>query len=445
MRREAAAGRHRIVIIGGGFGGLSAARALRGADVDVTLIDRSNHYLFQPLLYQVATGVLSPADLASPIRFLLRRQRNVTVLMEEVTSIDVPNQVVHAGAAAVSFDYLILATGSRHSYFNHPEWEPMAPGLKTLEDARQIRHRFLRAFELAERSTDRAEQVALLTFVIVGGGPTGVELAGVMPTIAAKGLRPDFRNVDPACIRVLLLEGSPRLLPTFPESLSERARRDLEALGVECRTNALVTRITSECVYVGDERFPTRTVFWAAGNAASPLARSLGAPVDRVGRVLVEPDLSIPGHPNVFVAGDAAAVADLPRSSSERSEGAARPLVPGVAAAANQMGTHAARMIRRTLDGQPRVPFRYWNKGTLAVIGRNRAVADLGRVKLTGLLGWWFWVGVHIAYLAGFRNRLSVMLEWAYAYVTFRPGARLITEEEHADAGKPIESPTRFS
>ena len=429
MQGEATSGRPRVVIVGGGFGGLSAARALRGADVSVTLIDRTNHYLFQPLLYQVATGVLSPADIASPIRFLLRRQRNATVLMEEVTSIDVPNKAVHVGAAAVPFDYLILATGSRHSYFNHPEWESIAPGLKTLEDARQIRHRFLRAFELAERSTDRAQQQALLTFVIVGGGPTGVELAGVMPTIAAKGLRPDFRNVDPACVRVLLLEGGPRLLPTFPESLSERARRDLEALGVECRTNALVTRITDECVYVGDERIATRTVYWAAGNVASPLARSLGAPVDRAGRVLVEPDLSIPGNANVFVVGDAAA----------------RPLIPGVAAAANQMGTHAGRMIRRTLDGQPRVPFRYWNKGTLAVIGRNRAVADLGRVKLAGLLGWWFWVGVHIAYLAGFRNRLSVMLEWAYAYVTFRPGARLITEEEHADTGKSIESPTRFS
>ena len=442
MQRETG-GRPRVLIIGGGFGGLSAARALRGADVDVTVIDRTNHYLFQPLLYQVATGVLSPADIASPIRFLLRRQRNVTVLMEEVTSIDVPNRVANVGTAAVPFDYLILAAGSRHAYFNHPEWEAMAPGLKTLEDARQIRHRFLRAFELAERTTDRAEQQALLTFVIVGGGPTGVELAGVMPTIAAKGLRPDFRNVDPACVRVLLLEGGPRLLPTFPESLSVRARRDLEGLGVECRTNALVTRITSECVYVGEERVPTRTVYWAAGNIASPLARSLGVPVDRVGRVLVEPDLSIPGNPAVFVVGDAAAVTDLAREAPE--PGAPRPLVPGVAAAANQMGTHAARMIRRSLDRKPRVPFRYWNKGTLAVIGRNRAVADLGRVKLAGLLGWWFWVGVHIAYLAGFRNRLSVMLEWAYAYVTFRPGARLITQEEHADAGKSIESPTRFS
>jgi NADH dehydrogenase len=416
MQRDSQPGeRPRIVIIGGGFGGLSAARALRGADVSVTLIDRTNHYLFQPLLYQVATGVLSPADIAVPIRFLLRRQRNATVLLSEVDAIDVAQRTVTAGGVIVPFDYLILATGSRHSYFNHPEWEPLAPGLKTLEDARVIRHRFLRAFELAEKSLDPAEQQALMTFVIVGGGPTGVELAGVLPTIASKGLRPDFRRIDPADVRVWLLEGGPRLLPTFPESLSARALHDLETLGVRCRTNALVTRVTSDCVYVGEERVPTRTVYWAAGNAASPLVRTLGVATDRAGRAVVDPDLSIPGTPHVFVVGDAAAVAG----------------VPGVAAAANQMGTHAARMVLRTLAGQPREPFRYWNKGALAVIGRNRAVADLGRVRVGGLLGWWLWVAIHIAYLAGFRNRLSVMLEWGYAYFTFRPGARLITEEEH--------------
>jgi NADH dehydrogenase len=426
MQRESrAGGRPRIVIIGGGFGGLSAARALRAADVSVTLIDRTNHYLFQPLLYQVATGVLSPADIAVPIRFLLRRQRNATVLLAEVDAINVAQGTVDAGGVVIPFDYLILATGSRHSYFNHPEWEPLAPGLKTLEDARVIRHRFLRAFEVAEKSPDPAEQQALMTFVVVGGGPTGVELAGVLPTIAAKGLRPDFRRIDPANVRVWLLEGGPRLLPTFPESLSARALHDLETLGVRCRTNALVTRITSDCVYVGDERVPTRTVYWAAGNAASPLVRTLGAATDRAGRALVNPDLSVPGAPHVFVAGDAAAVSG----------------VPGVAAAANQMGTHAARMVLRTLAGKPREPFRYWNKGALAVIGRNRAVADLGRVRVGGVLGWWLWVGIHIAYLAGFRNRLSVMLEWAYAYFTFRPGARLITEEEHTAR---IESPARI-
>jgi NADH dehydrogenase len=386
--------------------------------------------------------VLSPADIASPIRFLLRRQRNVTVLLAEVEGIDLTTRTVNAGTLRVPFDYLIVATGSRHSYFGHPEWEPLAPGLKTLEDARRIRHRFLRAFELAERSTDPAEQQVLLTFVIVGGGPTGVELAGVMPTIA-RGLRPDFRHVDPVSVRVLLLEGGPRLLPTFPESLSARALRDLEKLGVQCRTGALVTRITDECVYVGDERIEARTVYWAAGNAASPLVRSLGVPVDRAGRALVQSDLSVPGAPNVFVVGDAAAAIDSPASKASHvapagpADGGGRraPVnqpgyVPGVAAAANQMGTHAARMILRTLAGKPRQPFHYWNKGALAVIGRNRAVADFGRVRLTGLLGWWTWVLVHIAYLAGFRNRVSVMLEWAYAYLTFRPGARLITEEE---------------
>jgi len=435
MERERAARRPRVVIVGGGFGGLSAAKALRGADVDVTLLDRTNHYLFQPLLYQVATGVLSPADVAVPIRFLLRRQRNTTVLLADVDSIDLTGRTVQSGETIVEFDFLIVATGSRHAYFGHPEWEPIAPGLKTLEDARHIRHRFLRAFELAEKSTNPAEQQALLTFVIVGGGPTGVELAGVLPTIAAKGLRPDFRRVDPASIRVLLLEGGPRLLPTFPEALSARAQSDLEQLGVQCRTNALVTRITSDCVYIGDERIPTRTVYWAAGNIASPLVRTLNVPVDRAGRVLVEPDLSIPGVPNVFVVGDAAAVVDITSNGPAANRGgppATVSYVPGVAPAANQMGTHAARTILATLAGHPRKPFRYWNKGALAVIGRNRAVADFGRFSLSGLIGWWFWVLVHIAYLAGFRNRLSVMLEWAYAYFTFRPGARLITEEEHS-------------
>jgi NADH dehydrogenase len=419
--------RPRVVIIGGGFGGLSAARALRNVNADVTLIDRANHYLFQPLLYQVAAGVLSPADIAMPTRFLLRRQSNATVLMADVTAISPERRTVDADGITVPFDFLIVATGARHSYFAHPEWEALAPGLKTLEDARLIRHRFLRAFEAAERSSDPAEQAELLTFVIVGGGPTGVELAGVLPTIAIKGMRADFRRVDPARVQVLLLEGGPRLLPTFPDALSARAMTDLDALGVRCRTGSLVTRITSDAVYLGDERIPTRTVFWAAGNAASPLVRSLGVPVDRAGRALVEPDLSVPGAPHIFVIGDAAAVLD----KTATPDGGAR-YVPGVAPAANQMGTHAAKMIARTLAGHPRVPFRYRDKGSLAVIGRGRAVADFGRFHLTGLLGWWFWLTLHIAYLAGFRNRLSVLLEWAYAYFTFRPGARLITEEEHA-------------
>jgi NADH:ubiquinone reductase (H+-translocating) len=437
-RTEASGGRPQVVVVGAGFGGLSAARALRRVDVDVTVIDRSNHYLFQPLLYQVAAGVLSPADIAMPTRFLLRRQANATVLMTDVTSIDTERRTVDVDGVTVPFDFLIVATGARHAYFGHPEWEALAPGLKTLEDARLIRHRFLRAFEEAERTTNSnpADQDALLTFVIVGGGPTGVELAGVLPTIAQKGLRPDFRRIDAARARVLLLEAGPRLLPTFPESLSARALSDLETLGVQCRTGALVTRITEEAVYVGEERIPTRTVFWAAGNAASPLIRSLHTEVDRAGRALVQPDLSLPGAPHIFVVGDAAAVVDSPRASSSpgaRPAAGVQPqYVPGVAPAANQMGTHAARMVAATLAGQPRTSFHYRDKGALAVIGRGRAVADFGWLKVTGRIGWWLWLTIHIAYLAGFRNRVSVLLEWAYAYFTFRPGARLITEEEHA-------------
>ena len=420
--------RPRVVIIGGGFGGLSAAKALWRVPVDVTLIDRTNHYLFQPLLYQVATGVLSPADIAMPIRFLLRRQRNTTVLMTDVERIDLANHLVVAGDLRLSYDFLIVATGSRHAYFGHDDWEPIAPGLKTLEDAREIRHRFLSAFEEAEKSDDPAEQEALLTFVIVGGGPTGVELAGVMPAIARRGMRPDFRRVDPAGVRVLLLEGGPRLLPTFPERLSERALRDLQGLGVTCRTSARVTRITPDAVYVGDERIPTRTVFWAAGNVASPLVRTMGVEVDRAGRAVVASDLSVPGRPNVFVIGDAALAVDG-RYPVGRDASPTPRYVPALAPAANQMGEHAAEMIARTLSGQSREPFRYRNKGSLAVIGRGRAVADFERFSVTGVVAWFLWLTIHIAYLAGFRNRASVLLEWAYAYITFRPGARLITQD----------------
>lgn len=408
--------RPRVVIIGGGFGGLSAARALRDAPVDVTLVDRRNHYLFQPLLYQVATGVLSPADIAMPLRVLLRAQSNVTVLLGEVSAVDLANRRVSAdgGRLQVPFDFLIVATGSRHSYFAHPEWESLAPGLKTLDDAREIRRRFLLALEQAEKTEDESVRKALLTFVIVGGGPTGVELAGILPTLARKGFRRDFRRVDPARVRVVLLEGGPRLLAAFPEQLSARALRDLQELGVECRTGAIVTRVTPNAVFVGDERIETRTVLWAAGNAASSVIRTMGVPTDRAGRALVSDDLSIPGHPDVFVVGDAAAL-----------DG-----VPGLAAAANQMGAHAARMIERTLADQPREPFRYRDKGTMAVIGRGRAVADFGRLHLTGPIAFLAWLFVHLLYLAGFRNRLSVMLEWGYSYFTYRPSARLITEED---------------
>lgn len=411
----------RVLIIGAGFGGLDAARALRDAPVEVTIVDRTNHHLFQPLLYQVATGLLSPADVAMPTRFLLRRQTNTTVLLADVTAIDLDRRIAVAdeGRLQLPFDFLIAAPGARHSYFGHADWEPLAPGLKTLADAREIRSRFLLAFELAEKATDPAEKAALLTFVVVGGGPTGVELAGILPTIARKGFRDDFRNIDLSQVRVILLEAGPRVLPPFSERLSRRACRDLEALGVRCRTKAMVSRVTDEAVYIGDERIPTRTVFWAAGNEASPLIRTMGIEVDKSGRAPVQADLSLPGHPDVFVIGDAAAA---PLAGAEGQ------LVPGLAAAAKQMGAHAAQMILRTLQHQPRRPFRYKDWGLLAVIGRNRAIAMFGTRELTGRVAFWFWLLVHLMYLVGFRNRIRVLLEWGYAYFTYRPGARLLSE-----------------
>lgn len=418
-----------VVIVGGGFAGLSAAKALRDAPVAVTLVDRTNHYLFQPLLYQVATGLLSPADIAVPTRFLLRDQQNADVLMATVHRIDTARRIVFADDREIPYDFLILAPGARHAYFGHPEWERVAPGLKTLDDAREIRTRYLLAFEEAEKTTDPAAHQALLTFVIVGGGPTGVELAGILPTISRKGIRGDFRNVDPACSRVLLLEAGPRVLPTFPADLSERAKRDLEALGVEVRTGALVTHVTADAVYVGDERIPARTVFWAAGNEASPLIKSLGVPVDKAGRALVGPDLAVPDRPEIFIVGDAAAARLM--DARESSDPDSKPqFVPGLAAAANQMGAHAAKMTLRSLQRRPRRPFRYRHRGTMAVIGRGRAIADFKRVTLTGRLAFFTWLFVHLAYLAGFRNRVSVMVEWAYAYFTYRPGARLINDQD---------------
>jgi NADH:ubiquinone reductase (H+-translocating) len=413
-------GRPRVVILGGGFGGLTAAKTLRKAAVDVTVLDRTNHHLFQPLLYQVATAVLPPSDIMSPIRFLLRKQKNTVVLLAEAHAVDVERRVVLVDddRREIPYDFLIIATGTRHSYFGHEAWEAIAPGLKSLEDAREIRRRFLLALEEAEKTDDPAERDAYLTYVVVGGGPTGVELAGILPDITRRGMRSDFRRIDTTRVRVILLEGGPRVLPAFPESLSRVARRSLEELGVEVRTEAMVTRIEPDAVYVGAERIPTRTVFWAAGNAASPIARSLGVPLDRAGRVLVERDLSIPGHPEVFIVGDLAA---FPQDGS---------LVPGVAPAANQEGREAARNIIRTLRGERRVEFRYRNKGNLATIGRHKAVADFGRFRVSGYLAWWLWLFVHILYLAGFRNRLSVLVEWGYAYFTYRRGSRLITEDE---------------
>ena len=406
-----------MLILGGGFGGTRAARELRTAPVRVTLIDRTNHHVFQPLLYQVATAGLAGSDIASPIRWMLRHQRNASVLMADVTAIDPERRVVQIdGGEEITYDYLIAATGARHSYFGHGEWEAHAPGLKSLEDALEIRRRFLVAFERAEMSEDAEERRALQTFVLVGGGPTGVELAGVMQEVA-RAMRSDFRRIDTRQTRVILLEGGPRVLPSFPESLSARAHQDLLDLGVEVRTGALVTRVEPGAVWIGDERIAAATVFWAAGNEASRVGRSLGSRHDRAGRVEVEPDLSVPGYPEIFVIGDLAIV---------RKDGTQ---VPAVAPAAMQMGSAAARNIRHDLRGEPRVPFRYRNKGDLATIGRYKAIADFGKFHVTGRLAWWFWLFVHIMYLVGFRNRLSVLLQWAYAYFTYQRGVRLITQE----------------
>ncbi|HEU4630850.1 MAG TPA: NAD(P)/FAD-dependent oxidoreductase [Gemmatimonadaceae bacterium] len=427
--------RPHVVIIGGGFAGMHAARRLAGAPVDVTLVDRTNHHLFQPLLYQVATATLTPSDIAVPIRWMLRRQRAATVLLGEVDAVDLEARRVRldGGREELTYDFLIVATGARHSYFGHDDWEPLAPGLKSLEDALEIRRRFLLSFERAEKCDDPAERRALQTFVIVGGGPTGVELAGMLPGIAREAFRDDFRRIDTRDTRVILLEGGPRLLAAFPEELSARALRDLEELRVEVRLGSVVTRIEPDAVYVGDERIATRSVFWAAGNAASPLVRTLGVPVDRAGRALVEPDLSVPGHPEVFVLGDAAAV--------KQPDGQ---LVPGVAPAAMQMGRAAADNVRRTLRGEPRQPFHYRNKGDLATIGRHKAVANFGRLRVRGTLAWLLWLFVHIMYLVGFRNRISVLLSWAYSYFTYQRGVRLITGVEgvHVLAGPaPVDRP----
>ncbi len=421
--------RTRVVIIGGGFGGLNAARALARAEVEVLLIDRTNHHLFQPLLYQVATTSLAPSEITAPIRWVLRAQKNVTTLLGTVEQVDRRNRAVRVKGEPdpIHYDYLILATGTRHAYFGHDEWEKWAPGLKNIEDARRIRKRFLLAFERAEWEEDPGARQALLTFVVVGGGPTGVELAGVLPEMCRVAFRPDFRRIDTAKVRVILVEGGPRILPAFPESLSARAQRDLEKLGVEVRTNTLVTHIDEQGVDVGSERIASQSVFWAAGNAASPLGKTLDVPLDRVGRLLVEPDLSVPGDPRVFVIGDLAA-AKLPDGT----------FVPSVAPAANQMGQHAARNIRALIAGEASRPFRYLNKGDLATIGRHKAVASFGggRIRIAGYFAWFTWLFVHIAYLVGFRNRISVLLQWAYNYVFFERGVRLITETEDASMSR---------
>lgn len=404
--------------MGGGFGGLYAARALANTEVDVTIVDRSNHHVFQPLLYQVATASLAPSDITAPIRWILRRSRNISVRLAEVTAIDVAERHIHLSGAPepVTYDYLILAPGSRHSYFGREEWEAIAPGLKSVEDGIEIRRRFLTAFERAEAADDPAERDANLTFVIVGGGPTGVELSGAIPLIAHRALGPDFRKIDTKKTRVILLEGGSRVLSTFPEAISAIAARDLSDLGVEVRVNSTVTDVRADGVMVGTEFIPAKTVFWAAGNLPSPLGRQLGAPMHRSGRVMVEADLTIPGHPEIFVIGDLAFLEQDGR------------VVPAVSPAAMQEGVSASRNILRDVRRQQRVPFRYRNKGELATIGRSRAVADLPFGQLHGRIAWWFWLLLHIFYLIGFRNRLSVMVQWSYSYFTYQRGVRLITE-----------------
>jgi NADH:ubiquinone reductase (H+-translocating) len=416
-----------VVIVGGGFGGLSTARALRRAGVTVTLIDRRNHHVFQPLLYQVATAALSPADISAPIRGVVRKQRNNEVLMGEVQDVDLEGKsIILADGRRVAYDFLVVATGATHAYFGHPEWAPVAPGLKTIEDATEIRRRFLLAFEAAEAEESEEERRALLTFVVVGAGPTGVEMAGAFAEIARHSIVRDFRRIDPSAARVLLLEGGPRLLAAYDESLGEYAGRALARIGVEVRTGSVVSRIEPEAVWVGDERIPTRNVVWAAGVTASPLGAKLGAPTDRVGRVKVEPDCSLPGRPEVFVIGDLAAMDD------EKG----RPL-PGVAPVANQQGRHVARMIRRTLRGEGREPFRYWDKGSMATIGRRAAVMQAGAVKMKGWFAWAAWLFIHIFFLIGFRNRVAVMMQWAFSYLTWQRGARLITGEVGPDLAPP--------
>ncbi|WP_445145912.1 NAD(P)/FAD-dependent oxidoreductase [Dyella sp. Tek66A03] len=406
-----------VVILGGGFGGLAAARGLADTEARITLIDRRNHHLFQPLLYQVATAGLSAPSIAAPLRQILRKQTNVTVLMDEALEVDLARRRVRLVSGELGYDALIVATGATHAYFGHDEWEAHAPGLKTLDDAFTVRRRVLLAFERAEREDDPARRQQWLNFVVVGGGATGVELAGTLAELARHTLPREFRRADPRQANVLLVEAGPRLLPAFDTDLSEKARRQLHKLGVDIRLNTAVTAIDSNGVMLGDTPYTARTVLWAAGVAASPLGRVLGAPVDRAGRVLVRPDLSLPGHPEVFVIGDLASV------TQESGQ-----LVPGVAPAAKQMGRYVADVLRAGWRGTPLTrPFRYRDDGVLATIGRMAAVAQFGRLKLSGLLAWWVWLLAHVTFLIGFRNRLVVLLDWGWSYWTYQRHARIVT------------------
>ncbi|HPF35715.1 MAG TPA: NAD(P)/FAD-dependent oxidoreductase [Candidatus Krumholzibacteria bacterium] len=419
MSADATGRRPRVVIVGGGFGGLNAAKSLADAPVDIALFDRHNYHLFQPLLYQVASAVLSPADVAEPIRRILSRQRNCRVLLNEVRRIDPERRLVLHADGATPYDFLILAAGATHSYFGHEEWERHAPGLKTVDDALEIRRRVLMAFEEAEQEADAEARRAKLTFVVVGAGPTGVELAGALKEIATRTVPADFRNIDTTTARVLLLEGAPRVLPAMPEQLSDRARRDLESLGVEVRTETMVTGVDADGVSVGEESLAAANVLWAAGVQASPLARDLGGDLDKRGRVIVAPDLSVPDRPELFVVGDLAHVPD-PRYPDG---------VPGMAQGAIQGGRHAAKVIRGLVrgDGNARPAFRYRDRGSLATIGRNHAVADLGRWRFGGWFAWLLWGAVHVASLVGFRARGAVLWNWVWNYLRHDKGARLIT------------------
>ena len=406
----------KVVIVGGGFGGLYAAKELAEKNVRVTLLDRTNHHLFQPLLYQVATAGLSPADIAQPIRHILKEAKNIEVVMAEVDRIDTTLKQVHTTKdLIVPYDYLIVAAGARHSYFGHDEWERFAPGLKNLEDALELRRRILNAFEAAEMANSEEERRAAMTFVVVGGGPTGVEMAGAVAELARHTLAEDFRRIDPRATRVLLLEGVSRVLPAFREDLSRSALKQLQSMGIEVRTGTMVKEVTDHGVTVNEEFIPCRTVIWAAGNAAAPIGKSLSAETDRAGRVIVNEDLTVPGYPEVFAIGDMACFKD------ETGQ-----LLPALSPVAMQMGRHAANNILSRLQGQKLAPFRYFDKGTMATIGRNKAVADLKFVRFGGYFAWLSWLFVHLIFLVGLRNRLLVLLQWTWAYLTYGRGARLI-------------------
>ena len=415
-----------VVIIGAGFGGLEAAKKLACKDVRVTVIDRTNYHLFQPLLYQVATAALSPADIAAPIRAILCKCRNIEVILAEVESVDVDAKKVKTVDLQIDYDYLILATGARHSYFGHGEWEKLAPGLKSLEDAVELRRRILMAFEYAEKITDEKARSAAMNFVIIGGGPTGVELAGAIAEISRHTLARDFRHINPSEARVILIEGDSRLLAAYPPDLSESARKQLTDLGVEVRTNSRATNLTEAGVQIGDEFIPCRVKIWAAGNNASFVGKTLGVPADRAGRVIVNEDLTVPGHPEVQVIGD---LANFTHQTGEA--------LPGISPVAMQQGRHAARNVLAMIKGRKAKRFRYWDKGTMATIGRNKAVADLRFLHLSGRLAWLAWLFVHIVFLVGFRNRLLVLFQWAWAYLTFDKGARLITRNFQSEQRPP--------